>query len=330
MDRTWDTAGRSPADQLAYWADVVCEAFTPLAPKRTRQHLAKSSLTYGITGWVRSARLADTNSAEIASCTQRLTHGVAEVRRAPSEQVFVNLQMAGSCRGEQDGRRCVVTPGSFAVFDTTRPYILEFEEEPNGTPWRVLSFRVPREQLMFLVPQQVTSTARTVDAKVGAGAVAADMMTSLWGSQEHLSPASRLALDHACTEVIATALGAFEVARDAPARNSVNDALRASINRFVQERLARGPVTAAEAARHVGVSVRKLHQLYTGSGSTFGASVRDVRIQRAARQLQDGSFDMTVTDIAHRWGFCDASHFTRAFKATYGVSPTAYRQSLRG
>ncbi|WP_082593086.1 helix-turn-helix domain-containing protein [Phycicoccus sp. Soil803] len=30
--------------------------------------------------------------------------------------------------------------------------------------------------------------------------------------------------------------------------------------------------------------------------------------------------------IAARWGFWDAAHFSRAFKAEYGCSPRAYRE----
>jgi AraC-like DNA-binding protein len=326
MELTWSTEGLAPKDQFAYWTDVVCQACAPLAPVRTRQHLAHSRWGEGLTGWVRAVRLADSTPTEVASCTQRLIHGPAEVRRGRDEQIFVNLQLNGTGRGEQDGRRCVVPPGSFAVFDTTRPYVLEFDEAPDGAPWRVLSFKIPRDQVLPLIPQPELRTARTIDAGSGAGAVAADMMTSLWRSWAQLSAAARLALDHACTEVIATALGAFE--KDVAGRSSVDDALRASIARFVHERLPHGQVQAVEAARHVGISVRKLHQLYDGCDTTFGATVRDLRLQRAARQLEKRDADLTVTDVANRWGFCDASHFHRVFKAKYGMSPMAYRESF--
>ncbi|WP_211223881.1 AraC-like ligand-binding domain-containing protein [Pseudonocardia asaccharolytica] len=107
----WTTADHPIKDQLGYWADVVCEAFTPLAPARTRRHLARSRHTDGMRGWVRSAPLSSTSCAEIASCTQLLTHGNTEVHRSPADMVFVNLQLTGTCRGEQDGRQCVVAPG---------------------------------------------------------------------------------------------------------------------------------------------------------------------------------------------------------------------------
>jgi AraC-like DNA-binding protein len=289
VELIWDTADHPVSEQMAYWADVVCQAFTPLAPARTRAHLARSRISDGVFGWVRSARLASTNSAEIASCTQGITHGALEVRRAPSEEIFVNLQLAGSCRGEQDGLQCVVTPGTFALFDTTRPYTLDFEESDRGEPWRVLSFRVPREQLVRLLPAGSSFSARTLDGLTGPGAVAATMMQSLWQSHDELTAPSRLALDHACSQVLATALGAFELPEDDPGRAGRDEALRAAIARFVVERLPYGAVPAQDAAAHVGVSVRKLHQLFAATDATFGAFVREVRLGEVARALSDPS-----------------------------------------
>ncbi|WP_063886422.1 AraC family transcriptional regulator [Streptomyces sp. NRRL S-31] len=36
---------------------------------------------------------------------------------------------------------------------------------------------------------------------------------------------------------------------------------------------------------------------------------------------------LTIAAIAHRWGFISASHFSRVFRATYGVSPVEWRDS---
>ena len=37
----------------------------------------------------------------------------------------------------------------------------------------------------------------------------------------------------------------------------------------------------------------------------------------------------TIGDLAFSWGFVDASHFSRAFKARFGVGPTDYRLKRR-
>jgi AraC-like DNA-binding protein len=34
---------------------------------------------------------------------------------------------------------------------------------------------------------------------------------------------------------------------------------------------------------------------------------------------------LTVAEIAERWGFRSAAHFSRAFEARYGVTPSVFR-----
>ena len=34
-----------------------------------------------------------------------------------------------------------------------------------------------------------------------------------------------------------------------------------------------------------------------------------------------------MSGIGARWGLWDAAHFSRLFKATYGISPRAYRET---
>lgn len=322
----WDTAEHPVEEQFSYWADVVCEAFTPLAPARTRHHLAHSRESRGLRGWVRSAPLVSTNCAEIASCTQLLSHGDREVRRSPSDVVFVNLQLSGTCRGEQDGRQCLVTPGAFALFDTTRPYRLEFAESDSGEQWRVLSFRVPRDQLAPFVGD-APFTGTTIDGRRGPGLVTTTMMASLWASRDQLTPASRLALDHAYCQVLATALGAFERPEDA-GRKGWDDTLRTTIARYVVERLPLGPVRTEDTAAHVGISVRKLHQLYADIGTSFASVVREMRLREVERELVDPG--RTVADIAARWGFCDGAHLSRVFRAHRGRTPTEFRRHIAG
>jgi AraC-like DNA-binding protein len=52
------------------------------------------------------------------------------------------------------------------------------------------------------------------------------------------------------------------------------------------------------------------------------------RLRHAARLLSDG--DSAVTDIAYDVGFNDLSNFVRTFHRAAGVSPTAFRDAVRG
>jgi len=37
-----------------------------------------------------------------------------------------------------------------------------------------------------------------------------------------------------------------------------------------------------------------------------------------------------VTDIAFRWGFTDAAHFSRVFKRAFGATPSEIRNAAPG
>jgi AraC-like DNA-binding protein len=59
------------------------------------------------------------------------------------------------------------------------------------------------------------------------------------------------------------------------------------------------------------------------AGEPPGAYVTRVRLDRARRLLQ--STDATVADVADRVGYGSSEALSRAFKARYGVAPSAVR-----
>ena len=71
------------------------------------------------------------------------------------------------------------------------------------------------------------------------------------------------------------------------------------------------------------MSVRTVYRLFSQDGETFGAAVRQRRLEHARQELASG--DETISSIAARWGFADASHLSRSFKWAYGMSPRDYR-----
>ena len=71
------------------------------------------------------------------------------------------------------------------------------------------------------------------------------------------------------------------------------------------------------------------HRIFSAvTGETIGAFVARVRIERAATLLSAHPH-RPVTDIALETGFASPSSFSRAFRETYGTSPTEWRTSGR-
>jgi AraC family transcriptional activator of tynA and feaB len=81
-----------------------------------------------------------------------------------------------------------------------------------------------------------------------------------------------------------------------------------------------------QISAQLNVSVRQMHRLFSATGLTIGAWVRRERLARCAADMRNPALrDLTLTDIAFRWGFNEAGHFSRCFKQQYGVTPRCYR-----
>lgn len=103
--------------------------------------------------------------------------------------------------------------------------------------------------------------------------------------------------------------------------------LRIAAARYIETHLPFGRVSATETAHHLGISVRTLHALFERSGTTFGALIRQHRLEACRRDLADTRNDCSVAAIAAMWGFADSAHPAKAFRSRFGCSPTEYRKT---
>lgn len=98
--------------------------------------------------------------------------------------------------------------------------------------------------------------------------------------------------------------------------------LRAYVDAHLWDR----QLTPARVAAAQHISIRYLHKLFEGQGSTIGRWIQHRRLEEARRELaRPGRGDLTVSAVARRWGFTSATHFSRSFRARYGVSPSDWR-----
>ncbi|WP_459712232.1 helix-turn-helix transcriptional regulator [Actinophytocola sp. KF-1] len=88
-------------------------------------------------------------------------------------------------------------------------------------------------------------------------------------------------------------------------------------------------ITAADIARAAGVSARAVQLAFRRHlGLTPMAYLRRARLDGARADLRAASpRDVTVTQVAARWGFARPSAFAAHYRATYGESPS---RTLRG
>jgi AraC family transcriptional regulator len=101
------------------------------------------------------------------------------------------------------------------------------------------------------------------------------------------------------------------------------DAVRAMLARDLS-----CPPSLSQIARQVGLHPSHLARIFRARyGESIGEHARRTRLEWGARRLV--SSDEPLASIAARAGFADQSHFTRAFKRQYGVTPGRYRLAHR-
>ncbi|WIX80061.1 helix-turn-helix transcriptional regulator [Amycolatopsis carbonis] len=85
-------------------------------------------------------------------------------------------------------------------------------------------------------------------------------------------------------------------------------------------------LSPAVVAARLNVSSRTLQRALSATGEPLGAYVRRRRLERARLDLTS---HVTVSEVAARWQFADSSHFIRAFKSRYGMTPTQFVRSAQ-
>ncbi|WP_257980997.1 helix-turn-helix domain-containing protein, partial [Streptomyces sp. CB02959] len=98
----------------------------------------------------------------------------------------------------------------------------------------------------------------------------------------------------------------------------------------IENNLNKPDLSPAMIARIVGVSVRTLHRSFAAADDSVMAFARRRRLEKAHDDLVRMGNLASVSELAARWHFTDASHFIRHFKSFYGITPTAYLKNHSG
>jgi AraC-like DNA-binding protein len=95
--------------------------------------------------------------------------------------------------------------------------------------------------------------------------------------------------------------------------------------RVVIARHYRQPLTLARVARALATSPRQIQRAFEQfGGSSFSKQLMERRLSVAADVLLEQR-SIPVADVARLVGYRQGSHFARAFRRRYGVSPAEFR-----
>ncbi|MFS8200907.1 helix-turn-helix domain-containing protein [Streptomyces sp. CWNU-52B] len=261
-------------------------------------------------------------SARATAVTIHRTEQLARVDEEPL--VFLGLQMTGTSLVVQNGRECLLRPGDFAVYESTSPYTLLFDE---GVDHHFL--RLPRAALAL--PERLLRDASAIPLGPGnpVARLAFTYFSQLAVSDELRQGAHADAVVAPSIELLRAVLTSQQ-GDTGRARASLEATLSLRITHYIRAHLAEPDLSAARIAAAHGISVRHLYAVLSRSGISLGDWIRTHRLAECRRELAGPNSRLrTIAAIGRSWGFLDATHFSKVFKQTYGISPRGWRDQNR-
>lgn len=309
------TASVAEGDKAAYWNVAVSRSLVPLEvhPLTGRP----------FEGLLESHRLGYVRISTLEADAARLSRTAALIARSPRSepQVGVGVQVSGRAVLRQDGRRAEVPPGGLVLYDTARPYAVDYPER-----FRTHVFHVPRRLLG--VPEQDLrhASATAVGPTEGYGPVILPLLGALAASAQSCPAPVGDRLAGSVADLVAALVAELAPPRAADEPGARNAHLVQRVREYVGRHLGDPELSPERIADAHHISVRYLHRLFEGEGVTVGRLVQQLRLEACARELaRRGRTAPTVSAVARRWGFVNPAHFSRAFRAAYGVSPREWR-----
>lgn len=236
----------------------------------------------------------------------------------------LSLMLEGESLVMQDSREALLRAGDLALYDTTRPYTLVSSEAA-----RTAIIMFPRE--MFSLPSELVGqlTAVRFDRSQGLAASVSPFISQLMTQLDQFARPGGTRLPHNIVDLLGTML--VSELDFAPEEISHGGRLLRQIMEYVEEHLSDPELTPTRIAAAHFISPRYLQVLFQRNGATVSSWVREQRLERCQRDLTDPSLGgESISVLAAKWGFFEASHFSRAFRRRFGMSPRELRTTALG
>ena len=264
---------------------------------------------------LRSARMGDVDVANLDAAAHAVSRDTKQIGRADEQYYRLSYVARGSALFTQDGVSHALRPKDILLFDTNRPYTIEYSSEFGRT-----NVTFPPRSLGL--PGQLIEPlgALRFSGGDGLGAVIGPYLSGLGANIPLLAGQIGRRLIHTALELIATLI-TQELGSDGGAVGS-HDVMMMKIRHYIEENLGSPSLSPSDVATAHHISTRQLHTLFNTRGLTVSSWIRARRLERCRRDLSDPALaELTVGAIGARWGFGDAAHFSRLYKSTFGRSP---------
>ncbi|WP_413205987.1 helix-turn-helix domain-containing protein [Rhodospirillum sp. A1_3_36] len=243
-------------------------------------------------------------------------------RNDHDRQLGIQIVLSGRERFRSGEDRITASPGDMVVWTSDHPIEFEVTE-----PLHKVTFMVPMRRVLDVLPKGGQVRRGLINGRSGLGGLLSTQMRAMCGELGEMDGSEAAAAGRATLELATTILA--DGAEGAPSGLAAQ--YLANVRAYLVAHLHEEDLSLSRAAEANRISLRYLHMLFHPTGESASAWILEQRLERCRMALEDPRFDTRkISEIGWRWGFKDASSFSRAFKLRYGMTPRDYRASWSG
>lgn len=305
--RTWSTDTVGAREGFSFWHEAVCQAIL---------NVSLGAPSDGFQARISSQSLDTLRFACFAASGHEIVRSKSHIAGSSEDHYLISLQRHGQSQISQADAAFVLEAGEIAILDGQRPFRVGFP-----TPVQRVLAVIPRESLDTRAPWLRKAPVQ----KVMANTIYADL------ARQHLlqlaRPVEGLGLSEASllTENLCNLL-ALATAQGPEGQGRHPDVQLQEILTFCRRHLSDPELSPGMIAAHCRISIRTVHLRFERIGQTFGQWVIENRLKACQRDLSDAyQANRGISEIAYRWGFSDLSHFNKAFRSKFGMTPREWR-----
>ncbi|WP_405882620.1 helix-turn-helix domain-containing protein [Streptomyces sp. NBC_01136] len=304
------------AERFTAWNDFVASSFLPVDIRT--DHSADFRAT------VRALDLGAVQMSEVSHPSFEVHRTPRLIRRSDPECYQLLLNVRGSLGVTQAGRDAVLDRSDMVLYDSSRP--VNGSMTADGAVTEIV-MQLPRALLP--IPQNEIAPLLVVPlcGREGIGALLARSLLELTGHADRYRPDDAARLTAITVDLLAALLAQrLEVDTLLPPHVG-QGVLLTRIHAFIQQHLSDPELTPATIAAAHQISIRYLHKLFQDQAHTVTAHIRHSRLEHCHSDLANPQLrSRSILAIAARWGFTDPAHFSRSFRAHYGMPPSDFRR----
>lgn len=252
------------------------------------------------------------------------THNVCEIEQNMPPQsdnqcryAMLIMQLSGRSMVAQGSSELALAAGEFGIIDSFRPFVSRF----CGPTTQLIAY-LPAAEVTSISPSALSRPHR-VSGRDGMGALARSTLLAIARSADQLDDEDAAHARQMLTGVVRRMVDRDRWAAVRAERSLPDGRIRA----FIDARLADPDLSPALIAAGCGISLRRLHRAFADTQWSVCGWIRHRRLEQCRRDLLDPlQSRLSITQIAFRWGFNDAAHFSRSFREVYRQSPRDLRR----